>query len=277
VFIGLGIGILILTVAFFAFLGWNAYEHYHAKYIDVKKIQFEYADLTEKLTQYPQLKKVMEMPNCEMSLNEFFKLKDELGKIRHFRIGEKYYEITLYDGIVVQRLDDVDCKETECKELYFLKEKLADVDERRVKVVKAGENVESIDDSIKGVMEGRYDIVALNGFILTNTSRKELYKAKEFEGGIIKFKGECYKVFAESKVFLKEPYYSPTNCREVSEWALSNYPTLESAIEIASKNGEASLKTQPEEWERTFDFMQNMGCSCIEVNGSYYEIGFATA
>jgi len=273
VLIGLGIGISILIVVFLALLGWNAYEHYHAKYITVKKIQFKHVDLTEKLTQHPLLKKVIENPNCEVSLDEYFKLKDELGKIRYFRLGEKYYKITLYDGIVFQRLDE--CKETECKELYFLKEKLTDLE--REEKVEAMMNVESIDDSIKrGMAEGEYDIIALNGFILTNASREELYKAKKFEGSMIEFKGECYKVFVESKVFLEEPYYSPINCRGVSEWELSNYPTLERALEIASKNGEASLKTQPEEWKKTADFIQNIGY-CIKVNGSYYVVSFPTA
>ena len=92
----------------------------------------------------------------------------------------------------------------------------------------------------------------------------------------MEFEGDYYEVFMESKLFLEKVQFPP-RCRKVTDQELSQYPTLKRAIELASKNGDASLKVPPEEWENAVGFIQGSGCDCVEFNGSYYRVLFATA
>lgn len=281
-FISLGIGILIAIAIFLALLGWGAYEHYHAKWISVKKVYPPNAyNLTDDLEQYPVLEKAIELADgkikLEVNLKEIFELKDELKGSNHIKVGEDYYRITLYDAILIRKLKHA---ENHVRgELPFLKEKMMYIDER--KVAKVDESIESIDDDRKeNIKMYGADIVVLNdGFILTNVSREEYHQTEEFvkNGRIIEFEGDYYDVFIETKLFLSrlEP---PSECLKVIELSdLSGYPTLKRALDLAIESCEASLKTPPEEWEKTFDLMHGRGYTCIEVNGNYYEVGFATA
>ena len=83
-------------------------------------------------------------------------------------------------------------------------------------------------------------------------------------------------MFVDTQLLLNRIKYPP-ECLKITEVELNKYPILKRALNLAIKNGWASLKISPEEWRKTSEFMQNMGYSCIEVDGTYYEVSFATA
>ncbi|SFM71731.1 hypothetical protein [Methanolobus profundi] len=58
----------------------------------------------------------------------------------------------------------------------------------------------------------------------------------------------------------------------VTEEELNDYPELEEAIKIQS-----SIKTDPDEWLETLDFLKDKGSFVVKFEDEYYEIGFLTA
>jgi len=66
--------------------------------------------------------------------------------------------------------------------------------------------------------------------------------------------------------------YTPDEFVDITGEELEGYPALKEAI-----ISQHYVKTHPDEWTRTIDFLDEKGSRIIRFNGEYYEITFITA
>ncbi|AEA47865.1 hypothetical protein [Archaeoglobus veneficus] len=259
------ISCLALLLAFGAIFAWSAYEHYSAKYIEVKKLDYpdKFVNLTEKeIEGYPALKKAIRATDEQswaeviVSPDEYFKLKDALSDFRYVKINGEYYRIWLTKFVSVHRLG-------------YEPANYAEVAEEEMGRYPSLEKVVSVAVSGSGIHN-------------INTSREEFYQIMEFIdsiGNVILYKGVYLEISTDCRIYLKKLQYPPSDYASVSKEELAEYEVIRKAIEAArsSEDGKAIMKVKPEEWDAAMDFLHRKGSNVIEFEGKYYEFSFMTA
>jgi len=258
-------------LAFGAILAWGAYEHYNAKYIEVKKLGYpdKFVNLTEKeIESYPVLKEAIEEAReqswveVRISPDKYFELKNVFSGFEYIRVGEEYYRIHMIKLVGIRKLSYTPLNYVEVTE-----EELSQY------------------PSLKKVIDTMGSVSGHNieGTYFVNTSREEFYRIKEFIESlgtdVIAHKGKYFEVSTDCKVHLKKIQYPPSSYASVSEAELAECEVIKRAVDSAKKSGDgkAILKVSPEEWEEAIDFLQKKGSYIIEFNGEYYGFGFMTA
>jgi len=256
----------VALISFVALLSWSAC-YYNSKVIYVKKMQLpeSYIDLTDKLDDYPSIKKAISSAKSEVNVNfEELHRIDEISanytkagdSFFYIRVGDSYYKIFLFKVVGVRKLN-------------YVPKNYSKIDEDDLKLYPSLEKIIGSVDS---------DVEDYGGLHYITVSSEELCKMKEFvseKGHTIQFNGNYYEIHVECSIHLEKIEY-PFKCVKVSEEELSKYPTLKRAISLANKNGKAVLTAPPEEWSRTLNFIREIR-DCIEVNGSCYTVEFMMA